>query len=519
MQTFMRQFTVRQRMIGAIAVVLALLGAVGGAGLWGMWRLSNVADEFTERAYQETVTLSQLKASMGAMTRHEKDMIIAYEKPDLVVAAKARWKTEADKTAATMGTLLAGRDESRDALVTQMQERLKAYMAAIEPVSHQLESGGYETATIANRMLGRAHEQHKGLTELLDQVEASLGEDVAALSARSDSASQQTLWVFGVALALAALIVVPTTLANMHSICAPVDRARQLADAIAEGDLTRTVQATGRDEIAELLRALGRMQASLSRIVGDVRNSSDSIGTASQEIATGNQDLSSRTEQTASNLQQTAASMEQLSSTVRQSADAARQASAMAAANAEVAARGGQVVGQVVTTMQEIQGSSQKIGDIIGVIDGIAFQTNILALNAAVEAARAGEQGRGFAVVAAEVRNLAQRSAEAAKEIKGLIGDSVDKVQTGTQLVAQAGSTIGEIVDNAQKISAFVTDITTAAQEQSDGIGQVNTAVGQLDQMTQQNAALVEQSAAAAESLREQAGRLATAVQVFRVAG
>ena len=328
MQTFMRQFTVRQRMIGAIAVVLALLGAVGGAGLWGMWRLSNVADEFTERAYQETVTLSQLKASMGAMTRHEKDMIIAYEKPDLVVAAKARWKTEADKTAATMGTLLAGRDESRDALVTQMQERLKAYMAAIEPVSHQLESGGYETATIANRMLGRAHEQHKGLTELLDQVEASLGEDVAALSARSDSASQQTLWVFGVALALAALIVVPTTLANMHSICAPVDRARQLADAIAEGDLTRTVQATGRDEIAELLRALGRMQASLSRIVGDVRNSSDSIGTASQEIATGNQDLSSRTEQTASNLQQTAASMEQLSSTVRQSADAARQASA-----------------------------------------------------------------------------------------------------------------------------------------------------------------------------------------------
>ncbi len=518
MQAFMRQFTVRQRMIGAIAVVLALLGAVGGAGLWGMWRLSHVATEFTERAYQETLALSQLKASMGAMTRHEKDMIIAYEKPDLVVAAKARWKTEADKTAVTMDSLLSGRDASRDALVTQAQERLKAYMAAIEPVSHQLESGGYETATIANRMLGRAHEQHKALMDLLAQVEQVMGEDVAALSARGKAASQQTLWIFGVALALAALVVVPTTLANMHSICAPVDQARHLADAIAEGDLTRPVQATGRDELAELLRSLGRMQTSLSRIVGDVRHSSDSIGTASQEIATGNQDLSSRTEQTASNLQQTAASMEQLSGTVRQSADAARQASAMAAANAEVAARGGEVVGQVVTTMQEIQSSSQKIGDIIGVIDGIAFQTNILALNAAVEAARAGEQGRGFAVVAAEVRSLAQRSAEAAKEIKSLIGDSVDKVQTGTQLVAQAGSTIGEIVDNAQKISAFVTDITTAAQEQSDGIGQVNTAVGQLDQMTQQNAALVEQSAAAAESLREQAGRLAAAVQVFRVA-
>src|SRR5690606_24025578 len=214
-----------------------------------------------------------------------------------------------------------------------------------------------------------------------------------------------------------------------------------------------------------------------------------------------------------------ASSMEQLSGTVRQSAEAARQASVMAVANAEVAARGGEVVGQVVATMQDIQSSSQKIGDIIGVIDGIAFQTNILALNAAVEAARAGEQGRGFAVVASEVRNLAQRSAEAAREIKALIGASVDKVQTGTQLVAQAGSTIGEIEDNAQKVSAFIADITSAAQEQSQGIGQVNTAVVQLDQMTQQNAALVEQSAAAAESLREQAARLSSAVQVFRLAG
>ena len=204
--------------------------------------------------------------------------------------------------------------------------------------------------------------------------------------------------------------------------------------------------------------------------------------------------------------------------TVRNSADTARQATQLATSASSAAMKGGEVVGQVVATMQDIQASSQKIGDIIGVIDGIAFQTNILALNAAVEAARAGEQGRGFAVVAAEVRSLAQRSAEAAKEIKGLIGDSVDKVQTGTQLVAQAGSTIGEIVDNAQKISAFVTDITTAAQEQSDGIGQVNTAVGQLDQMTQQNAALVEQSAAAAESLKDQAARLAELVGRFRLA-
>ena len=519
MQAFMRQYTVRARMMGAIAVVLVLLGAVGGAGWWGMGRLSQVAQEFTENAFNETTTLSQLKSTLGAMTLHEKDMVIAYERPEQVLKAKALWKAEIDKTGAQIESMLSGQEDGDNPLLRQMQERLKAYAAAVEPVTHQLESGGYETATIANRMLGRAHEQHKALMGLLEQVEQALAAEVAALSAESQSANRQTLLVFGGALALAALIVVPSTLANMRSICAPVEQARVLADHIAQGDLTHRVTAQGKDELSDLLRSLGRMQDSLSRIVGEVRNSTDSIGTASSEIASGNQDLSARTEQTASNLQETAASMEQLSSTVRHSAEAARQASAMAVANAEVAARGGAVVGQVVTTMQEIQSSSQKIGDIIGVIDGIAFQTNILALNAAVEAARAGEQGRGFAVVASEVRSLAQRSAEAAKEIKGLIGASVDKVQTGTQLVAEAGSTIGEIVDNAQKISAFVTDITTAAQEQSDGIGQVNTAVGQLDQMTQQNAALVEQSAAAAQSLREQATRLADAVQVFRVNG
>jgi len=320
-----------------------------------------------------------------------------------------------------------------------------------------------------------------------------------------------------VALALAALVVVPSTLANMQSICQPLDQAQRVATAIMQGDLTQRISTVGRDELTQLMTALGGMQSALVRIVGEVRSSTDSIGTASAEIASGNQDLSTRTEQAASNLQQTASSLEQINGTVRQSADAARQASAMAVANAEVAVRGGHVVGQVVSTMDEINHSSKKISDIIGVIDGIAFQTNILALNAAVEAARAGEQGRGFAVVAAEVRNLAQRSAEAAKEIKGLIGTSVDKVDAGTRLVAEAGSTINEIVVNAEKVSAFISEITTAATEQSAGIGQVNTAVGQLDQMTQQNAALVEQSAAAAESLKDQATRLAEVVRVFRL--
>ncbi|MBS3998325.1 MAG: chemotaxis protein [Hydrogenophaga sp.] len=258
--------------------------------------------------------------------------------------------------------------------------------------------------------------------------------------------------------------------------------------------------------------ALQRMQA----VVASVQASATQIEVASREIATGNHDLSARTEQAASNLQQTAASMEEINSTVRQSADAARQASQMAVANAEVAARGGQVVGQVVATMNDINHSSKKISDIIGVIDGIAFQTNILALNAAVEAARAGEQGRGFAVVAGEVRNLAQRSAEAAKEIKTLIGNSVNRVEAGSRLVAEAGSTIDEVVANAQRVADIIGEITAASSEQSGGIGQIHTAVNQLDQMTQQNAALVEQSSAAAESLREQAANLTQAILVFK---
>ena len=261
-----------------------------------------------------------------------------------------------------------------------------------------------------------------------------------------------------------------------------------------------------------LQAALQRMQG----VVASVQHSSVQIEAASREIALGNQDLSARTEQTASNLQETAASMEQVNSTVQQSVDAARQASQMAVANAEVAARGGHVVSQVVSTMNEINHSSKKISDIIGVIDGIAFQTNILALNAAVEAARAGEQGRGFAVVAGEVRNLAQRSAEAAKGIKTLIGTSVDRVEAGSRLVAEAGETIGEVVSNAQRVASMIGEITAASSEQSAGMGQVNTAVNQLDQMTQQNAALVEESSAAAESLKDQAVRLAQAIQIFK---
>ena len=517
MQSLMRQFSIRARMMGAIGIVLMLLTLVGGAGWWGIGRLQAVNETFVATSFEETLTLSRLQVALRNMGNFEKDMVIAYEKPEQVLKAKTQWLAARDEAQRQMDALLGGQEDTDNAMVREMKAQLEQYVGAVEPVTRQLESSGYDSATVANRMLNRAHTSFDALLVNLQRVEEALMAEAASARQDGQSTSNQALMLFGLAVALAALVVVPTTLSNMSSICRPLDEAQRLASAIAQGDLTQPVRTDGRDETAALMRALGDMQASLARIVGEVRSSTDSIGTASQQIASGNQDLSARTEQAASNLQETAASMEQLTSTVRQSADAARQATQMAVANAEVAVRGGQVVGQVVSTMEEINQSSKKIGDIISVIDGIAFQTNILALNAAVEAARAGEQGRGFAVVAAEVRNLAQRSAQAAKEIKGLIDTSVGKVEDGSRLVAQAGRTIGEIVVNAEKVSAFISDITTAAGEQSDGIGQVNVAVTQLDQMTQQNAALVEESAAAAESLKDQAARLADVVRVFRI--
>ncbi|TAL28217.1 MAG: methyl-accepting chemotaxis protein [Phenylobacterium sp.] len=285
---------------------------------------------------------------------------------------------------------------------------------------------------------------------------------------------------------------------------------------VANGDLSQPLVAAPGDT-SSVLANVARMQSSLSSVVSNVRMNSESVATASAQIAQGNHDLSQRTEEQASALQQTAATMEQLNSTVRNNADSAKQANQLAQGASTVALQGGEVVGKVVSTMQDISSSSRKIGDIIGVIDGIAFQTNILALNAAVEAARAGEQGRGFAVVASEVRSLAQRSAEAAKEIKTLIGRSVEQVEQGTMLVDQAGKTMGEIVGSIQRVSDIVAEIASASFEQSSGIGQVGEAVSQMDQVTQQNAALVEESAAAAESLKGQAQQLVQAVAVFRL--
>jgi methyl-accepting chemotaxis protein len=302
-----------------------------------------------------------------------------------------------------------------------------------------------------------------------------------------------------------------------RSIEVPLKMAMHSVARVAAGDLHTAQAATTNDELGALLQSLEGMRCKLAHTIGSIRDSADTIRTASAEIASGNQDLSGRTERTAANLQQTSASMDLLTGKVRSSADAARQAGSLATSAGEVAQRGGVVVASVVSTMDEINGSSKKIADIIGVIDGIAFQTNILALNAAVEAARAGEQGRGFAVVAAEVRSLAQRSAQASREIRDLIGGSVDKVAAGIRQVAEAGSTMAEIVQSVQRVQDVVQHIATSAHEQTLSIGEVHESVGQIDTATQQNAALVEQSSAAADSLKDQATRLAEVVAAFRL--
>jgi methyl-accepting chemotaxis protein len=350
--------------------------------------------------------------------------------------------------------------------------------------------------------------------ELLQYQRKAIDDTAAAIAAAH--ASSSTL-VLVLSVLLVALGVVVGWLIT-RSITVPLKAAIGVAETVADGDLRTAFGAPARDEIGDLMRSLKGMNDALTTVVSEVQHNTDAIATASGQIAAGNLDLSSRTEQQASSLEETASSMEELTATVRQNADNADQANTLAQAASNVAAKGGDIVGKVVVTMGSIDASAKKIVDIIGVIDGIAFQTNILALNAAVEAARAGEQGRGFAVVASEVRNLAQRSAAAAKEIKGLIGDSVDQVNIGAKLVQEAGATMQEVVASVARVTDIMAEIRSASQEQRAGIDQVNEAIGQMDSVTQQNAALVEEAAAAAASMQEQAGRLAHVAAGFKLA-
>ena len=403
----------------------------------------------------------------------------------------AAWKGDDDKVRAILRQLAENRDE---------QQQKNLFVAF------------YKQYEDSRSLFGKAEATLNEIIKLNNGVaDASVKEGSAAVT-RSES----LMLILGL---LASALGMGCAAYITRAITQPINAAVKVAQTVASGDLTSHIEVHTTEETGQLLQALKDMNTSLVSIVGQVRSGTDTIATASSEIASGNLDLSSRTEEQASSLEETASSMEELTSTVRQNADNAQQANQLALSASGVAVRGGAVVGKVVDTMDAINDSSRKIVDIISVIDGIAFQTNILALNAAVEAARAGEQGRGFAVVATEVRNLAQRSAGAAKEIKTLIGDSVEAVDAGSKLVAEAGSTMAEIVASVQRVTDIMAEISLATQEQSSGIDQINQAIGQMDQVTQQNAALVEEAAAAAESLQEQSGQLAQVVSVFKLDG
>ncbi|HJW57517.1 MAG TPA: methyl-accepting chemotaxis protein [Burkholderiaceae bacterium] len=432
-----------------------------------------------------------------------------------------------EKEAKQVGIYKKHYDEARDKLIalglTEEQKKIMADLAQLESqLDAPLKEALAQALTLSSNgaadiISGRIDPLNKQTVAVIDKLVAS--QQAQARNTLEESlASDRTLSAVlfatcAIALAMGGIFSWFIT----RSITVPLQASVSIAKRVAVGDLSSDTKIAGTDEVSELLRALSDMNVSLRGIVGEVRTGTDAIAAASGEIASGNLDLSSRTEQQASSLEETASSMEELTSTVAHNADNARQANQLVLAASETAIKGGQVVGQVVGTMGSIKESSRKIVDIIGVIDGIAFQTNILALNAAVEAARAGEQGRGFAVVASEVRNLAQRSAAAAKEIKILIADSVDKVDAGSKLVNEAGATMEEIVDSVKRVTDIMSEITAAGQEQSSGIQQVNQAVAQMDQMTQQNAALVEQAAAAAQSMQDQAAALARTVSTFKL--
>ena len=498
---------------------LVLLLALVSTGI-AMWRLQAAADAtrdmMAEPLAKERVISDWYRVVYSGTRRTS---AIAKSSDPSLADFFAQDQAEATKSSTayqqSLEALLRSTDEKT--LFTQLSEARDRYKTARDEIVKLKKDGQAEAADkLLTGTFLPASEAYLGkMQALLDHQRAEI-DATAAQIAQLNASSHRLL------LALLLGLVVLGALCAHHitrSILLPVESALRVAQRVVQGDLTRPPSMLGQssDEIGQLLQAMEAMRAWLSSTIHGIRQSADSISTASSEIATGNQDLSHRTEQTASNLQQTASSMDQLTGTVKQSADAASQANQLAASATSVAQRGGTVVSEVVQTMDEINQSSRKISDIIGVIDGIAFQTNILALNAAVEAARAGEQGRGFAVVAGEVRSLAQRSAEAAREIKSLIGSSVDKVEAGAKLVAHAGETMNEIVSSVQRVTDIISEITAAAAEQSDGIGQVNGAISQLDQMTQQNAALVEQSAAAAESLRDQARQLGSVVATFQL--
>ena len=512
----MNQLNISTRLLLLIGTLCALLLLVGGVGLYGIGKTNDALQTVYE---DRTVPIGQLGDIEALQLGNRLAIAAALNTPTPELIAAGTATVEANIAAITrlweayMATKLTDEEAQlakafAAARKTFVQDGLRPTLAALR--ANDLKEAQRLTVESVRPLFATAKQSLDALKRL--QIDEA-GKEYTAAMARYDTVRMVSVASILVALLVAGLFGWRIS----RSITRPLQRAAEAATRVAGGDLTVPLHAEGRDETTLLLAALAGMQDNLVRIVGEVRANAEGVATASAQIAQGNNDLSGRTEEQASALEQTAASMEQLSGTVRQNADNARQGNQLAQNASSVAIRGGEVVGQVVQTMKGINDSSRKIADIISVIDGIAFQTNILALNAAVEAARAGEQGRGFAVVASEVRSLAGRSAEAAKEIKGLIADSVLRVEQGTALVDQAGATMTEVVGAIRRVTDIMGEISAASTEQSTGVAQVGEAVTQMDQATQQNAALVEESAAAADSLKHQAQHLVQAVAVFQL--
>ncbi|GAB3373214.1 methyl-accepting chemotaxis protein [Massilia agri] len=512
---FISNIKIGKRLGLGFAMILAMTVLIATAGVW---RLSEVASATRdmmaapltkERLITDWYSLNYASIRRTAAIVKSTDPALGpYFKEDAAASVK-----KAAELLKQIEPLVAG--EREKALFAAILEQRKVYSASRDgAVKAKADGNAEEAARILDQEFTPAATKYQNLLhDLVVMQRSSIDETAKAIDATAGRSTTTITVLTAGAVALGAILSWLLT----TGITRPIRTAVEVAETVAGGDLTRRIDASGKDETGALLRALRHMNDSLVAIVSQVRSGTDTIATGSSEISAGNLDLSARTEQQASALEETAASMEELTTTVRQNADNARQANQLSIAASEVAAQGGAVVGEVITTMGSINDSARKIVDIIGVIDGIAFQTNILALNAAVEAARAGEQGRGFAVVASEVRTLAQRSAAAAKEIKGLIGDSVEKVDAGTRLVDQAGATMQQVVESIRRVTDIMGEITHASQEQTGGIEQVNAAIGQMDEVTQQNAALVEESAAAATSMQDQAAKLAQVVGVFKL--
>jgi methyl-accepting chemotaxis protein len=465
-------------------------------------------------------TAHKVRQAVDQRAISARNLVLVTDAKDIAVE-----KAAVDKAVADTRQYLAKLREM--AKTPGLSEEVQRKIEAIASVEAQYESVALDIVKLAvegqrDAAIAKMNAECRPLlTQLIaatDDYERFTASRSESLISENTASFEQKKWRLIIGSGIVVLLAAWAALAIVVAVVTPLNQAIELIDQVAQGDLQHTIHVERRDEFGKLLMALRTMQKALVTLVQSVRQGSESVSTASAEIAQGNQDLSARTESQASALEETAASMEELSSTVRQNADSASQANQLAQSASAVATQGGQVVGQVVDTMKGISESSKKIADIITVIDGIAFQTNILALNAAVEAARAGEQGRGFAVVASEVRSLAGRSAEAAKEIKNLINASVERVEQGTQLVDQAGSTMTEVVNSIRRVTDIMGEISAASSEQSAGVSQVGEAVTQMDHATQQNAALVEQMAAAAASLRSQAQDLVQAVAVFKLA-